>query len=73
MVSMGIQPLGMSLGGLLLDRIGLVAMFLVMGIGFCFAATAGLFDVRFRGAEIPAASEPVSDEMKGAGEVAAQA
>jgi len=53
MVSMGVQPIGMALSGIMIERIGLVAMFLAMGIGFCLSAMAGLLDRPFRTATLP--------------------
>jgi MFS family permease len=54
MLSMGIMPFGMGIAGLLLDAIGLVAMFLAMGGGMALVALAGLLDRRFRHATLPA-------------------
>ena len=53
MAAQGIVPLSMGMAGMLLDRIGLTAMFLVMGIGFFATALAGFMDARFRCASMP--------------------
>lgn len=53
MLNVGVMPLGMALGGILIKGIGLVAMFLVMGIGMGLAALAGLLDREFREARMP--------------------
>ncbi|MBV6458449.1 MAG: hypothetical protein HONBIEJF_01577 [Fimbriimonadaceae bacterium] len=53
MVSMGVQPVGMALSGIIIERIGLVALFVAMGVGFCLSALAGLLDKPFRTATIP--------------------
>ncbi len=53
MASQGIVPLSMGMAGLLLDRIGLTAIFVVMGVGFLCTALAGLLDAGFRRAQMP--------------------
>jgi MFS family permease len=52
MSSMGIQPLGIGLGGLLIGSLGPVGMFLLMGLGMGIAALVGLLDQEFRTAQI---------------------
>jgi MFS family permease len=52
MSSMGIQPLGIGLGGLLIGSLGPVGMFLLMGLGMGIAALIGLLDQEFRTAQI---------------------
>jgi hypothetical protein len=51
---MGSQPIGMSLGGILIERFGLVAVFITMGIGMVGTCALGLFDREFRRLELPA-------------------
>lgn len=59
MISMGTQPVGMSLGGFMLNALGLVKSFLAMGIGMGGVALAGLLDGQFRGMRLPGrAAEP---------------
>jgi MFS family permease len=53
MVSRAVTPLSMGLAGILLDKVGLVNMFLIMGFGMCGAALIGLFDPKFREARMP--------------------
>lgn len=61
MISMGTQPVGMSLGGFMLNALGLVNSFLVMGIGMGGVALGGLIDAPFRqmrlgGRQVPGAA-----------------
>ncbi|MFN3729799.1 MAG: MFS transporter [Fimbriimonadaceae bacterium] len=53
LVSLGVQPVGMGLAGVLIHRFGLVAMFLAMGFGMAAVAALGLADRPFRNAEMP--------------------
>ncbi len=53
MAAQGIVPLSMGMTGLLLDRVGLPAIFMIMGIGFFGTALAGLLDNGFRKARTP--------------------
>lgn len=53
MAAMGVSPLAMALAGAMIDSIGLVAMFLAMGLGMAAIAIAGLFDRPFRSVEMP--------------------
>lgn len=53
MLSMGVMPVSMGVAGIVLDRIGLQAMFLVMGVGMCATALAGLLNTEFREARMP--------------------
>lgn len=48
MLSNGAQPIGLTLGGVIIDRLGLVFAFLMMGGGMIGATLIGLFDRRFR-------------------------
>lgn len=52
MVSMGVQPVGAGLAGLILAAIGIGPMFLLMGLGMGFAALVGLTDRQFREARL---------------------
>lgn len=53
MVATGVMPIGMGMGGLLVHQAGLVAAFLVMGVGMSVACLVGLFDRQFRTARMP--------------------
>ena len=66
MVSMGVQPLSVGLAGMLLDRIGLEAMFLVMGVGMGASALIGLLDGRFRQTRMPAAEQTTPSQESNA-------
>jgi MFS transporter, DHA3 family, macrolide efflux protein len=59
MVQMGVTPIGLSLGGLLIKSAGLGASFLFMGGGMVVAASLGLLDRSFRNMRLPEA-EPVN-------------
>lgn len=52
-VSVGVQPVGMSLGGLLVQAVGLVGGFMTMGTGMALAGMLGLLDKSFRGMRLP--------------------
>ncbi len=54
MLQMGVQPLGLALGGALVAQAGVSLAFIVMGGGMALAALAGLFDREFRGLAMPA-------------------
>lgn len=47
MLRTGMMPLGMTLGGLLIDGVGLVGMFLIMGLGMVAVAAISLLDKAF--------------------------
>jgi MFS transporter, DHA3 family, macrolide efflux protein len=59
MVATGVMPIGMSLAGLLVQSAGIVATFLVMGVGMVLACLGGLLDPRFRDVEMPKKEESV--------------
>lgn len=66
MASVGVQPVGLSLGGLLVTYAGLVGGFLTMGVGMIVAGCLGLLDRKFRGMTMPAESKaeaPVEEDM----------
>jgi len=71
MAAKGIVPLSMGVAGVLLDRIGLAAIFLVMGIGFCGTALAGFMDSGFRNATMQVEGAP-SGAVDGANTTLAQ-
>lgn len=48
MISNGAQPIGLTLGGVIIDRLGLVFAFLLMGGGMAMATLVGLLDRPFR-------------------------
>jgi Arabinose efflux permease len=52
MASFGVQPLGAGLAGWLTEQVGIVAMFLLMGIGMGAAALVGLLSRPFRDARL---------------------
>ena len=53
MMRMGITPLGLGLSGSLLKEVGLVNMFLIMGIGMILVALCGLASKAFRTTQMP--------------------
>ncbi len=53
MIMMGVQPVGMAMGGQLLNRLGVQACYAVMGLGFGLSGVAPVLDKRFREAEMP--------------------
>ena len=57
MVSAGIQPLGSAMTGFFLKSLGLVTMYLVMGIGMSVAGAAPLASKEFREAQNPVADD----------------
>lgn len=57
MMSVGLQPIGLAMAGIVLQRLGIVTMFLVMGIGMGAAALLGLADRPFRSTRIPTGQE----------------
>lgn len=57
MMRMGSAPLGMALGGLMIQTIGLSASFSLMGFGMVFVALLGLTNAPFRSSRMP---EPVA-------------
>jgi MFS transporter, DHA3 family, macrolide efflux protein len=70
-VSIGVQPIGMSLGGVLVDYAGLVGGFLTMGAGMMVSGTIGLLDRKFRRMTMP---EPETEPREvGEPELAAEA
>ncbi len=60
MVSRGVTPLSMGLAGIFLERFGLKALFLIMGIGMGVSALIGLLDRDFREAKMPRTAPSVS-------------
>ncbi|HRK21375.1 MAG TPA: MFS transporter [Fimbriimonadaceae bacterium] len=52
MLRTGMTPLGLSLGGLMIDVVGLIPMFLTMGIGMFVVAGLALTDRAFRNATL---------------------
>jgi DHA3 family macrolide efflux protein-like MFS transporter len=52
MLRTGMMPLGMTLGGLLIGGVGLVGMFLIMGLGMVAVAAAALLDPAFRASNL---------------------
>lgn len=53
MISMGAQPIGMGLGGMFLERVGLVASFALMGGGMVLAVFIGIFSKEYRESRLP--------------------
>lgn len=70
-VSVGVQPIGMSLGGVLVQFAGLVGGFLTMGAGMAGAGLLGLLDKPFRRMQMPDTDIPKSEAPAAAPEVAA--
>lgn len=61
MLRNGMTPLGMGLAGWLIDAVGLVGMFLIMGGGMMLVAAVSLFDPAFRASTLePVLSEAVA-------------
>jgi DHA3 family macrolide efflux protein-like MFS transporter len=52
MINIGIMPIGMGLGGWLIERVGLTESFVLMGVGMFLAAVLGLAFPSFRDARI---------------------
>ncbi|HVT12266.1 MAG TPA: MFS transporter [Fimbriimonadaceae bacterium] len=65
MASVGIQPVGLSLGGLLVQYAGLVGGFLTMGLGMIGAGALGLLDRKFRRMEMPEEARPAAPDEVG--------
>ncbi len=59
MVAVGVQPIGMSLGGIMLDKAGIVYSFLIMGVGNMLAVLIGLSDREYRTSVLPDSEEAV--------------
>jgi len=57
MIATGVMPIGMVLAGAMVQRYGLVAGFLVMGVGMMVACLVGLLDPKFRDVEMPRPDE----------------
>ncbi len=55
-IATGAMPVGMALGGLLSERLGIAGGFLTMGAGMTLACVAGLLDGRFRRVRMPVAA-----------------
>lgn len=53
MVSAGVHPVGMAMSGVMIKQVGLVASYLVMGIGMAVVALAALLDGPMRNAVLP--------------------
>jgi DHA3 family macrolide efflux protein-like MFS transporter len=52
MIRMGVMPLGMLIGGIVVENAGATAGFLVMGLGMALAASFTMLSAPFRNAEI---------------------
>lgn len=64
MVATGVMPIGMLLAGTLVQQAGLVAAFLVMGVGMVAACLAGLLDPRFRDVQMPEEVSPLEPKAE---------
>jgi DHA3 family macrolide efflux protein-like MFS transporter len=53
MVATGVMPIGMAMGGFLVDSIGVVGTFILMGTGMTLACFAGLLDPVYRNIRNP--------------------
>lgn len=60
MIGMGIMPVGMLLAGTIVKTQGLIAAYLVMGVGMCLAAFIGPLDKSYRDARMPEAPPPAN-------------
>lgn len=60
MVSAGVHPVGMAMSGVMIKQVGLVASYLVMGIGMAAVALAALLDRPMRTAAMPPTAKPES-------------
>ena len=67
MASMGIQPIGMALGGVLIQSIGVVGGFAAMGGATCLGSLIGLLDSRFRSITLPDEKPGPSEGLAAAG------
>ena len=54
MLQMGVQPVGLAMGGFLVSQLGISPSFIIMGGGMALAAAFGLLDKEFRRLEMPA-------------------
>ncbi|HRJ28040.1 MAG TPA: MFS transporter [Fimbriimonadaceae bacterium] len=66
MVAMAMSPLGMGMAGILTEAVGLVAMFLMMGLGLAGIAALGLAFREFRTLSLPSqgsASAPANEDQ----------
>jgi MFS family permease len=59
LIMMGVQPVGMMLGGTVVKVLGIPAAYLMMGIGFALSGAAPLIDAKFRSIRMP---EPKPDQ-----------
>jgi len=62
MIATGVMPIGMALGGTLVNRIGISGLFLAMGTGMALACLAGLLDPGFRNVRMPDPTPPAEPE-----------
>ncbi len=53
MLQSGLMPIGLVLGATMVKSVGLVWMFILMGVGMILASLSGLLDKEFRELEIP--------------------
>ena len=65
MIATGAMPIGMALGGQLVDSVGVVGTFMLMGIGMTIAALVGLLDRSYRDIRMPDVETPPSDLGEG--------
>lgn len=66
MIATGVMPIGAALGGILIDKLGLVGTFLLMGGGMVLAVVVGLLDRTFRGVVF----DPTADYAEAAPQMA---
>jgi len=61
MLRTGMMPLGMALGGIVIGGVGLVGMFLIMGLGMFAVSVLSMMDKAFRNSSLgPEGTEPHS-------------
>lgn len=61
-LSTSMMPVGMALGGVILERLGLVSTYLVMGLGIVAVAGAAVLGPAFRRAEMPRQDRPMTEQ-----------
>lgn len=61
LLMMGLAPVGMALGGKLLDRFGVVAMYVIIGSGFAISGLLPLLSRTFRETRMPDSGDSAED------------
>lgn len=65
MIATGVMPIGMAIGGIMVDKVGLMASYFIMGAGMIISALGGLLDRTYRNITMPVAAEaaPAVEEV----------